>query len=231
MSTTTPTVTTPLSDLPQLTTATTPTSGSNELGKDAFMKLLIEQMKDQDPTNPVDNSQMIAQLAQFSQLEELQTLSSKVDGMAVATASSSQLATTQLVGKQVLFHADRIGLQTGSTSTFQLSLPQATDDTTAVIADSSGKVVRTLHLGPHAAGASQVAWDGLDDSGKALPSGEYLLSVAGTRNDGTTVSATADVRATITGVAYDSGVAHLIVAGRHVPMSDVVEITAPPAGP
>ncbi len=226
---TTTAVTTSMTDLPAVG-STQKTGSGSALGKDQFLLLLTTQLKYQDPLQPVDNQQMISQLAQFSQLEELQGLSSKVDSMTVATASSSQLVTAQLVGKQAMFHADRIGLTAGSPSSFQLSLPDATDDTTAVIADGTGRVVRTLHLGPRAAGASAVTWDGMDDAGKPLPSGEYILGVSGSKQDGTTVQATAEVRATITGVAYENGVAQLLVAGRHVPMSDVVEITAPPAG-
>jgi len=222
-------VTGSLSDLPEAGAATARTA-SNDLGKDQFLLLLTTQLKYQDPLEPVDNQQMIAQLAQFSQLEELQGLSSKIDSMTVATASSSQLTTTQLVGKQALFHADRIGLTAGQPSRFSLSLAGATDDTTAVISDASGRVVRTLHLGPQAAGAREVTWDGLDDAGKALPSGEYVLAVAGAKNDGSPVAANADVRATITGVSFVDGVAQLIVAGRQIPLSSVVEISTPSAG-
>ncbi len=226
---TTPAVSTQISDLPTVG-ATTPKSASSQLGKDAFMKMLIAQMKDQDPTNPVDNKQMLAQLAQFSQVEEIQALSAKVDSMVTATDASSRLATTQLVGKQVRFEADRIGLTAGSTSTFQLSLGSATDDTTAVIADANGKVVRTLHLGPQPAGTSPVVWDGLDDDGKPLPSGQYYLDVGGTRNDGTTVTASAEVRAVITGVTYQDGAAELVVAGQTIPLSSVIEISNATAG-
>ncbi len=224
------TVTTNLKDLPAVTGGATAKTPSSALGKDEFMTLLTTQLKYQDPLKPLDNEAMIAQLAQFSQLEELRGLSSKIDSMTVATASSSQLTTTQLVGKQALFHADRIGLTAGTPSTFQLSLADATDDTTAVISDANGRVVRTLHLGPQAAGSRDVKWDGLDDAGKALPSGEYVLAVAGTKKDGTAVGANADVRATITGVAFVDGVAQLQVAGRQIPLSDVVEISNPPAG-
>ncbi len=224
------TVSTNLSDLPAVTGGNTTKPPSSALGKDEFMTLLTTQLKYQDPSQPVDNSQMIAQLAQFSQLEELQGLSSKIDAMTVATASSSQIATAQLVGKQALFEADKIGLVAGTPSTFQLSLPEATDDTTAVISDANGKVVRTLHLGPRAGGDAQVSWDGLDDAGRSLPSGEYVLSVAGSKKDGSTVKASARVQATITGVRYEDGVAQLLVAGRQIPLSSVVQITDPTAG-
>jgi flagellar basal-body rod modification protein FlgD len=223
-------VSTNLDDLPEVKTTTSTRTASSALGKDQFLLLLTTQLKYQDPLQPVDNQQMIAQLAQFSQLEELQGLSSKIDSMTVATASSSQLSTTQLVGKQALFHADRIGLTAGEPSKFSLSLAGATDDTTAVISDANGRVVRTLHLGAQTAGAHEVKWDGLDDAGKALPSGEYVLAVAGTKKDGSSVSANADVRGTITGVAFVDGVAQLMVAGRQIPLSSVVEITTPSAG-
>jgi flagellar basal-body rod modification protein FlgD len=218
-----------LSDLPAYDpNATTTKPASSELGKDAFMKMLLEQLKDQDPTNPTDNTQMVAQLAQFSQLEELQTMSSKMDSMVTASAASNQLSTASLVGKRALFHADKIGLVAGTPSTFQLSLGDSTDDTTAVIADGNGKVVRTLHLGPQAGGTESVSWDGLDDTGHGLPSGEYSLSVSGTKKDGTTVAASANVTATISGVSFSNGVAQLIVAGRQINLSDVVEIDSVP---
>ena len=218
-----------LGDLPEVGAPAAKTA-SSELGKDQFLLLLTVQLKYQDPLKPVDNQQMIAQLAQFSQLETLQGLNAKIDAMTVATASSSQLVTTQLVGKQALVRADRIGLTAGSTSKFQLSLPEATDDTTAVISDGTGRVVRTLHLAAQAAGTRDVTWDGMDDAGKPLPSGEYFLAVSGTKNDGSTVQANAMTRATITGVAFEDGVAQLLVSGRRIPMSDVLEISAPPAG-
>ncbi len=227
---TTAAVTSQLADLPSVGSGTTTRTPSNALGKNEFLMLLTVQMRNQDPTKPVDNKEMIAQLAQFSQLETMQGLSDKVDAMVTATDASSRLTTTQLVGKQALFNADKIGLVEGQRSSFDLALASATDDTTAVISDANGKVVRTLHLGPQAAGTRSVSWDGLSDAGKPLPAGEYYLSVSGTKKDGTMVAASARVRATITAVAYENGVAQLVVGGRTIPLSDVVEISLPTAG-
>jgi len=175
----------------------------------------------------VDNSQMLAQLAQFSQLEQLQGLSSKVDSMVTASAASTQMSATQLVGKQALFEADRIGLVAGSNSTFTLSLAGDSFDTTAVISDANGRVVRTLQFGRRTAGETSEVWDGRDQSGAPLPSGEYYLSVSGANADGSEVLAAASVRATITGVEYDDGVAMLQIAGRTIPLSSVLEISLP----
>lgn len=223
-------VVTSLSDLPEVTGQHLPTSsGSNALGKDAFLRMLTEQLKNQDPTKPVENTQMVAQLAQFSQLEALQTMSGKIDSMVTATAASNQLTTANLVGRQVRVDGRTIGLVSGKTSDFRLTLAGASTKTSVVITDAAGSVVRTLDLGPQQAGLRNLTWDGLDAAGKPAPSGEYTLNVKATAGDDSPVSATTSVLATVSGVAYESGVAKLLVAGRKINLSDVVEISAPAA--
>jgi flagellar basal-body rod modification protein FlgD len=221
-----------VSDLPEVTGQSLPTSsGSNALGKDAFLRMLTEQLKNQDPTKPVENTQMVAQLAQFSQLEQLQTMTRKIDSMVTATAASNQLTTASLVGKQVRVDGNVIGLVSGKTSEFRLTLADASAKTSVVITNAAGNVVRTLDLGPQEAGLRSITWDGLDANGKPAPSGEYTLSVKATAADDSAVSASTSVLAIVAGVAYENGVAKLVVAGRRVNLSDVVEISAPPATP
>ncbi|HTN54284.1 MAG TPA: flagellar hook capping FlgD N-terminal domain-containing protein [Anaeromyxobacter sp.] len=221
------TVISSLSSLPQvsdgLTTSTTSTA-SNDLGKDAFLKLLTTQLQNQDPLNPTDDKEWIAQLAQFSSLEQLQNLGTKLDSLVTGQSSSTELNATSLVGKQVLFNASKVGLVQGSTSAFQVALDVADDSTSAVLADSTGRVVRSLPLGARDAGTFSVTWDGLDDNGQPLPSGNYFLTVAGTRKDGTPVSAQAQIRATVTGVTLDGQTPELVVAGQHLQLSDILEI-------
>jgi flagellar basal-body rod modification protein FlgD len=200
---------------------------SAELGKDEFLRLLTTQMQYQDPLSPMDSQAFVAQLAQFSSVEQLQALSGKLDTLLLAQASANQMNTAALVGKEVLFRADRIGLAAGTPSKFEVTLSGASDETAAIIADASGRVVRTLQLGPRAAGTSAVSWDGLDEAGVPLPSGEYVLTVAGTRKDGAEVQADASVRGAVTGVTFEGGVAELIVAGRRVKLSDVLQVTTP----
>lgn len=204
---------------------------SSDLGKDEFLKLLTTQMQYQDPLSPMDSQAFVAQLAQFSSVEQLQALGEKLDTLLLAQASSNQMNTAALVGKEALFHADTIGLTEGAPSEFAVTLSGASDETAVIIADANGRVVRTMQLGARGAGTFEVSWDGLDSAGGSLPAGEYILTVAGTRSDGTAVQAEASVRATITGVAFENGVPELVVAGRRVKLSDVVEIGTPsPSG-
>jgi flagellar basal-body rod modification protein FlgD len=205
----------------------TSSSSNNTLGQDAFLKLLTTQMQNQDPLNPVDNTQMLAQLAQFSQLSVIQGLSSKFDSMATALAGSTSLAATQLVGKEVSFDASQLSLAAGSSAKFNVVLPQAATDTTVVISDSTGHVVRTLHLGAEPAGTSAIPWDGLDDKGHACAAGTYTLGVGGTASDGTQFKGLANIRAKVTGVSYATGTPVLVVGNQQVTLSQVTEVYDP----
>ncbi len=202
-----------------------PTPPSNQLGKDDFLKLLTAQLQNQDPLQPTDNQAFVAQLAQFSSLEQLQDLGKKLDAMTSGQGSATQLSASSLIGKDVRFKADHLSLRQGGTAAFRVSQDGASDDTVALVADATGRVVRRLDLGARGAGSFDVTWDGLDASGSGLPSGDYVLTVSATRKDGAPVQASPNVRGTVSGVTFDgSSTAELLVAGRTVQLSDVLEI-------
>jgi len=221
-------VTSSISSLPDPSSSAVP-SATNSLGKDAFLRLLTTQLQNQDPLQPVDNQAFVAQLAQFSQLEQLQSLGDKLDTLLLAQASANQVNTAALVGKDVQFRSGQVNLAAGKTAAFDVTLDGASQDTVALLSDASGRVVRTLPLGPRDAGTFDVAWDGLDDRGNALPSGSYSLTVSATGSDGSKVTSATRVRGTVTGVTFENQAPELIVGGPIVKLSDVVEIDSPPA--
>lgn len=216
------------------TIATTPYAGStpgssgaagpaNELGKDAFLKLLVIQLQNQDPLQPVDNQAFIAQLAQFSSVEQLQGLGSRLDTLLLAQASANQIGTAGLVGKDVLYRADGVDLSPGRPAAGEVQLSAAADVTVAV-QDASGRTVRTLTLGVHDAGAVPIGWDGLDDAGKALPAGHYTFVVSARDAQGAAVAVETRVRGLVQGVSFDADGTTLLVGGARVKLSDVIQI-------
>jgi flagellar basal-body rod modification protein FlgD len=200
------------------------------LGKDEFLQLLTAQLQHQDPLSPMDSQAFVAQLAQFSSVEELDGLGKKLDTMLLGQASANQMTTASLVGKEVLFKADHVTLAAGGKGNFEVTVPAATSDTTAIIADQSGRVVRTLPLGAHAAGTFAVPWDGRDDSGATLPPGDYVLTVSATGTDGAKVAAAAAIRGIVSGITFENQAPQLLVQGRHVAMSDILQICTPSTG-
>jgi flagellar basal-body rod modification protein FlgD len=203
---------------------------TKELGKDEFLLLLTTQLQNQDPLEPVDNQAFIAQLAQFASVEQLEGLGGRLDTLLLAQASANQMNTAALVGKEVLFRTDGITLGASPPAKFEVTQDGASDATVALVADRTGKVVRTLQLGPRPAGTFAASWDGLDEKGNALPPGDYVLTVSAKREDGEEVNVASSIRGVVSGVTFENQAPELLVGGRHVQMSDVIQIASTPAG-
>jgi flagellar basal-body rod modification protein FlgD len=202
-----------------------PATASNELGKDAFLKLLTAQLQNQDPTQPVDNQAFIAQLAQFSSLEQLQGVSSRLDNLLTATQSAASLNTATLVGKYVTYQASGIDVTSGQTP------PQLTGSTatpaavTAVIQNELGVTVRTLAIGAVPAGTFAIPWDGLDDGGRPVPTGHYSVNVSARAADGSSPSVAVSATGNVDQILFSSGGPRLLVGGTQVNLSNVSAIS------
>ena len=197
---------------------------SGALDENAFLRLLTAQLQNQDPLSPVDNQAFVAQLAQFSSVEQLHAVSSRLDTLLIATASQNQMATASLVGKDVSYRASAVQLDGSNAPAVQVKLA-AQGAVTAVVTDASGRTVRTLAVGSHAAGTFDLGWDGRDDAGRLLPAGSYGVKLAARGPDGSAVGAEARAHGRVGGVTFDGDAAQLLVGGNAVKLSDVVEIT------
>src|SRR5687767_14736416 len=146
--------------------------GSSKLGKDEFLKMMMAQLAQQDPTAPSDSNAFVAQLAQFSSLEQMQNVNSSLESLLVGQASANNAAAINLVGKEVLYKTDELTLGDGQMSASgSARLSAAADKVTAVISDENGKIIRTLQLGGHKEGDVDFVWDGRDEAGNTAKPG------------------------------------------------------------
>ena len=214
-------LTSPANDIPPDTLTR---QGSNALGKDEFLKLLVAQLANQDPTQPQDSSAFVAQLAQFSALEQQQNTVSRLDTLLMGQAFANQTSAASFIGKDVTFRGGQIQIAAGGNGTGVATLTAPADKMTVTVSDATGRTVRVLQLGAQAAGDVQVLWDGRDANGNQMPSGSYSFSAAAYDADGKAVNVDLTTRGTVSGVAYQNGVAVLKVGGSTVNMSDVTSI-------
>jgi len=200
-------------------------TGSTKLGKDEFVKLLLTQLGNQDPTQPVDSQAFVAQLAQFASLEQLNSVNERLDSLLLAASSSSQTSAASFVGRDVQFRSDKLqlGADGASVSSSGKLSAEATEVSVTVV-DSAGKQVRTLQLGARGKGEFTFAWDGHLDSGATAPKGTYTLKVTAVDKDKKPVTAEMRSSGLVTGVAFDSGYPELLVNGSRIKMSEIVEI-------
>ena len=198
--------------------------GSSALGKDDFLKLLMAQLANQDPTAPSDNQQFVAQLAQFAGLEAAQGTNTRLDTLLTATAANSSNAAVGFIGKMVDYRTDQMNLQAGLSATSTAGVSAAAKTVTVTVSDGNGNKVRTIDMGSQPAGIMSITWDGNDDGGNRQPPGVYNLSVTAKDAAGNSVDVSLHGTGEISGVSYDNGIPKLKVNGSLVQMSTVTAI-------
>ncbi len=163
--------------------------GSVEADTDKFMTLLVTQLKNQDPMNPLDNAQITSQLAQLSTVTGVNKLNTTLESLKSSYQSSEAMQATNMIGHGVLVEGNTIGL-TGSKAILGVEVGSAADKVSVIITDpKTGKDVQTIELGAQQPGIVPIAWDGvpdksrLDADGKALTlkDGKYLFRVVAER--------------------------------------------------
>jgi flagellar basal-body rod modification protein FlgD len=202
----------------------TETAGSTKLGKDEFLKLLMAQLGNQDPTAPTDSQAFVAQLAQFTTLELMTNSNSHLEHLLVGQAAQQQTSTVNLVGKDILFRTDTLTLTGGKPSATQATLSDAASTVSVVITDENGKTIRTMQLGERAAGTFDVVWDGRDEKGVAVPDGTYKVRVAASDKSNNAVGVEQRGRGSVTGLSLEDGVPELLLGTRRIKLLDVIEV-------
>ena len=188
-----------------------------------FLKLLTEQLKNQDPLSPMDNAQMTSQLAQISTVDGIEKLNTTLTAMLSGSQSGEAVQAAALVGKGVMVGGSSLTLA-GSKAYGGFELASAADKVTVTIKDSNGLEVRKLELGDAEAGISNFAWDGLTSSGAQAVDGKYTMSVSATRGD-TDLKPSALQLSTVNSVLRtSSGTVSLDVGGSLVSLADIKQI-------
>lgn len=180
-------------------TAGDSTTGASSLGKDSFLQLLVTQMQNQNPLDPQDNSEFVAQLAQFSSLETMQNLSTSVDAIGGMYQSSQALQASSLVGRTVTVDSGSTNVDTSTDLVGSVVLPSASTVTTVKVSDKDGNLVRTIDLDAQKAGTASFTWDGKDENGNVLAAGNYSFVATGSI-DGTSTTLTTYLPATVSSV-------------------------------
>lgn len=152
------------------------------LKQEDFFALLSQQLAYQDPFKPVDNSEMIAQMASFTTAEGITTMGNEFAGMKEILSSSQALEASSLVGKKVLIPSDQGYLAETGDLSGSIKSTTGAYSTIVTVENSAGVVVRSMSLGDIGAGNKRFSWDGLDAEGKRLPEGNYSLKANGTVN-------------------------------------------------
>ena len=194
--------------------------------QDRFLKLLVTQLQAQDPSNPMDNSQITSQMAQISQVSGMQTLNTAMQSLVQSQAANQSLMAATMIGKQALVPGSALDLTSGSSVQGAVNLSGAATDYTVSIKDANGTVVDTLTVKSPSTGLNSFNWDGKDANGNQLPTGKYTFSAQATSASSTAVTATPYANQAVTAVSWASGSPQLIMKdGTSVGLANVAQLS------
>ncbi|MCA3130566.1 MAG: flagellar hook assembly protein FlgD [Betaproteobacteria bacterium] len=172
--------------------------------QERFLKLLVSQLRNQDPLNPLQNSEVTSQIAQISTVNGIERLNGAVQNMGANMLSAQSLQASSMIGRGVLAEGNRIQLSDGeAVGGFELAGPA--DKVVVTILDSGGHSVESLDLGRKTSGLSTFAWDGRPGEAQ-LADGTYSFKVEALRDNGTKVAVTTLGYGRVQSVSLDNGV-------------------------
>jgi flagellar basal-body rod modification protein FlgD len=205
------TVQTTTSITPAATSSTSVTGGQSIKSQDQFLKLLVAQMQNQDPMNPMDNAQITSQMAQISTVNGIDSLNATMSNLSTSFLSGQSMQAANLIGHTVLAPATAINLSNGQ-AVGAVDLSGNADDVQVSIQDNLGNLVQKIDLGAQKAGTIPFTWDGSSAGGQAQADGTYKISVAATQGSATVQAGTLGA-GQVQSVALNSNGATLSVSG------------------
>jgi flagellar basal-body rod modification protein FlgD len=196
----------------------------NDMGKDTFFQLLITQLQNQNPLNPMDGAEFTSQLAQFSQLEKLDNMGSSLEYMQLYLASLNNAQAVDFIGKEVEANGNSVQLPEGGSASLRYELMDDAGSSTVKIYDQDMKLVKTVEVGPQNAGSQEWSWDGKDNQGNQLEAGDYTFEVSASDVNGEGVAVTTYLKGVVTGVTFENGVTFLLLGQQKVSLGDVIRV-------
>ncbi len=200
-------------DTAALALATAQTSKRAEDAKNQFMTLLVTQIRNQDPLNPMESAEFTSQLAQLETVNGITQLNNTLLALSGQLDMTQSMQAASLIGKGVLVTGNKVslgsttspeGVTTKAATPFGVDIISPAQKVNVSILDGSGRAVRQMELGPTPAGVVSLSWDGLDDTGNVLPDGAYTVQVAASGAEGAPVSAEALTHGKVSSVSYAS---------------------------
>jgi flagellar basal-body rod modification protein FlgD len=195
-----------------------------DMDREAFLKLLVAQLKNQDPLEPMEDVEFVSQLTQFSNLEQVMKTNTKLDELSMATGAQVSAQAINMVGRTVIVPGDRMTLPAEGSVEMKLDVPSTIVGGEVEILNDQGLVVRRISLSASSPGIGTAVWDGRDESGERLAEGSYRVRATGVSPVGAEVELSVLAPARVDAVIWEDGVPFLRIGGDILPLAAVREV-------
>ncbi len=216
---------TPTQSVPSLTGEANVQEAVSELGADVFLRLLITQLQSQDPTNPTENGDFVAQLAQFTTLEETTNTNALLEQLIGQDVQRTQFDLINFIGRTVVTEGDTISLGETNQPVLTYALNDSAISVTIEILGEDGQILRSIQSqSPGTPGAHEVQWDGLDEDGDRLLEGVYQFRVNAIHANGAPVSNFTFARERVSNIVLGAENPIVVQSGKTLNTQDIISI-------
>lgn len=205
------------------TTSSSTVNPNGILGKDDFLKLLLLELKYQDPTSPMDSEKILTQTSQLATLESTENTNKSLEALAASLTSSMQYSTLSAIGKIADTGSNAVVFEQGKTTDFELYFPQDVQNGSVKIMDVNGNTIKGITLDPMTSGVHSYSWNGSDDAGNTADEGIYYVEAAYTDTTGQNRTSRVGTYP-IESVRFDNGKASVKMGSSYVPFESIKEI-------
>ena len=203
-------------------------AANSVMGKDAFLKLLLAQLKNQDPLNPMESYDFTGQLAQFTQIEQLSdikdiAMKSYEKDLGLANSINNSFA-ANLINKEVKVNSMSLNFDGENSMEFGFDVPSDAVTLGVSLYDMYGNLVKNLDMTSFDLGTNTLTWDGTNKDGQTVSPGQYYISVAYRDQENNTYNVETYIKGVVTGVAYRNGTTYVVVNGNEINFNNIREI-------
>ncbi len=184
----------------------TETQTDNDLGEDAFLTLMLAQLKHQDPMQPMENGEFLSQMAEFSTVSGIEDMNASLENLTASYGANRTLEAASLVGREVIIEDNLLSFQGNSEGVNgRFTLDHSSGDVALDVHDVDGALVRRQALGQFDGGEHSFSWDGRSDNGEISPQGEYIASISADNGLGERYSVPVHVARVVDSVEFGDG--------------------------
>lgn len=206
-----------------------PANPKGDMGsQDTFMKLLVAELKYQDPMDPMQNRDMVAQLATLSSVQKLTTIDEKLGGMQQNGLQDSSLQSANLIGKTVTAKTNRLTLNSIGDAAGGFRLANDANAVKVSVLDAQGTPVKSIDLGQLKQGQQTFTWDGKSVAGQRVAAGSYTFKVEAADAAGAPIVSSTELSGIVSEVAYTNGNPQVVIGDAQVSLSDVTSVAQAP---